>query len=142
MHLYSLRSRLNDVRVIGSITFLIIVLLVSWSGVKAIQTNYDLQKQVVTLQQQNNLSRLKNTNLQLQNEYYNSNQYLELSARQNFGLGNQGETELMVPSNVALSHLVKGPTYAAATTPVNHKSWVESNLTAWLDFFLHRQSTQ
>src|ERR1700749_4495191 len=98
-------QRLNDIRFAGQVVFVIIVLLISWSGVKAIQTNYSLQKQVVTQQQQNDITKLQNANLQLQNEYYNTNQYLELSARHSFGLGQPGETELLVPKNVALAHL-------------------------------------
>src|SRR5574337_1693525 len=86
--------RLRDVRVAGQVLFVIVVLLVSWSGVKAIDTNYQLQQQIATLQEQNDLQQLENNNLKLQNDYYNSKQYLELSARQNFGLGNAGETEL------------------------------------------------
>ena len=141
IQIYNIRQQLRDIRVVGLITFLVIVLLVSWSGVKAIQTNYDLQKQVATLQQQNALSALKNTNLRLQNEYYNSNQYLELSARQNFGLGAPGETELLVPKNVAMSHLVNMPGATNSSANKERKSWVDSNLTSWLDFFFHRQSS-
>src|ERR1700677_3454734 len=97
-------NRLNDVRFVGQMLFLVIVLLISWSGVKVIQTNYSLQKQISVLKQQNNLQKLQNENLALQNQYYNSNQYLELSARQNFGLAAQGEKEIVVPRQVALSY--------------------------------------
>ncbi len=95
-------NRLNDVRFVGQLLFLVIVLLISWSGVKVIQTNYSLQKQISVLKQQNKLQQLQNENLALQNQYYNSNQYLELSARQNFGLAAPGEKEIIVPRQVAL----------------------------------------
>ena len=94
-------KQLRDVRVAGQVLFVVVVLLVSWSGVKAIDTNYQLQQQVATIQEQNDVQQLENNNLKLQNDYYNSNQYLELLARQNFGLGASGETELIVPQNVA-----------------------------------------
>ena len=68
--------RLTDVRFLGQVVFVILVLLMSWSGVKAIQTNYGLQKQITSLKQQNELQQLKNDNLALDNDYYNSNQYL------------------------------------------------------------------
>ena len=58
---------LQDVRVVGQLLFVVIVLLISWSGVKAIQTNYGLQKQISTLAQQTEVQRLKNNNLKLQN---------------------------------------------------------------------------
>ncbi|HUD10723.1 MAG TPA: septum formation initiator family protein [Candidatus Saccharimonadales bacterium] len=133
---------LSDLRTIGLLIFLIIVLLVSWSGVKAIQSNYNLQKQIAVIQQQNSLQQLKNSNLNLQNGYYNTNQYLELMARQEFGLGQSGETELLVPKNVALAHLVPiiSPTQSSFKANV-HQSRYESNFEAWMDFFLHRQSS-
>ena len=130
---------LRDWHNIGLFVFLIIVLLVSWSGVKAIQTNYQLQKQVATLQQQNKVDQLKNSNQQLQNDYYNTNQYLELSARQSFGLGQPGETELLVPKNVALAHLAPIANSTAYSKTTTQRPWYERNFQAWLNFFLHRQ---
>src|SRR5215472_11093774 len=87
--------RLRDVHFAGQVLFVVVVLLISWSGVKAIDANYVLQKQIAQLEQQNTLQQLENSNQKLQNEYYNSNQYLELSARQNFGLAAPGEKEII-----------------------------------------------
>ena len=84
-------NRMSDVRFSGQVLFIIIVLLISWSGVKSIQANYGLQKQINELDQQNKISQMENDNLRLQNEYYESNQYLELSARRNFGLAAPGD---------------------------------------------------
>lgn len=131
-------GRLRDVRVAGQVLFAVVVLLVSWSGVKAIDANFLLQKQITVLQQQNDLQQLENSNLQLQNDYYNSKQYVELSARQNFGLAQPGEKELLVPQNVAMSYVVPMPT-RASTPPSSKLSPYARNLQAWLDFFLHRQ---
>ena len=129
-------SRLQDVRFLGQAAFVIVVLLISWSGVKSIQTNYALQKQITALNQQNNLQQLQNTNLQLSNNYYKSNQYLELSARQNFGLAAAGEKEIIVPRAVALSKTANIPIPSVAPTQVNSKE--RNNFEAWVDFFLHR----
>jgi cell division protein FtsB len=79
-------SKLADIRVLGQIVFVVIVLLISWSGVKVIHTNYQLQQQIARVQQENEIRKLQNENQKLKNDYYNSPQYLELSARQNFGL--------------------------------------------------------
>jgi cell division protein FtsB len=131
--------RLQDIRFAGLVVFVIVVLLISWSGVKAIETNYQLQKQISTLQQQTAVQRLKNTNLQLQNQYYNTNQYLELSARQNYGLAAPGETELIVPKDVALAHTVPEPTAkVAAANPSDKQPFYQKNFQAWVNFFLHR----
>src|SRR5438876_46280 len=103
-------TRLGDVRFAGQVVFVIIVLLVSWSGIKSIQTNYQLQKQISGLRQKTAVQKLENNNLALQNNYFKSGQYLELSARQNFGLAQQGEKEIVVPQNVALAYTVDLPT--------------------------------
>jgi cell division protein FtsB len=133
--------RLNDPRFVGQLIFVIIVLLVSWSGVKSIQTNYNLQKQITALKQQNSLQQLQNSNLALQNQYYNSNQYLELSARQSFGLAAPGEKEVVVPASVAQAYTVNlpGTDTPDAATKAKQPTY-QRNFQSWVDFFLHRQN--
>ena len=131
-----LLARFQDVRFIGQVTFVVIVLLISWSGVKSIQTNYLLQKQITGLSQQNDLQKLANKNLQLSNDYYKSNQYLELSARQNFGLAAVGEKEIVVPKAVALSKT--GDIPVPSKLNVQTASRQRNNFEAWVNFFLHR----
>jgi cell division protein FtsB len=132
-------NRLNDVRFIGQLIFVVIVLLVSWSGVKVIQTNYGLQKQITGLKQQNELQQLQNDNLSFQNQYYNSNQYLELSARQNFSLAAPGEKEIIVPQQVALSYTVNLPQPGALPSVTESKQpSYQRNFESWVNFFLHR----
>jgi cell division protein FtsB len=131
-------QRLNDVRFVGQLLFVVVVLLISWSGIKTIQTNYGLQKQITTLNQQDSVQQLQNDNLALQNQYLNSNQYLELSARQNFGLGAPGETELIVPTSVALAHTVNLPSTVKPIPADAHEPTYQRNLQSWVDFFLHR----
>jgi hypothetical protein len=118
------------------------VLLISWSGVKVIQTNYGLQKQISVLKQQNELQQLQNKNLALQNQYYNSNQYLELSARENFSLAASGEKEIIVPQSVALSYTVNLPTTAITTISSKSKQpTYQRNFESWVNFFLHRPNS-
>jgi cell division protein FtsB len=135
--LVDLAGRFRDIRFTGQVVFAGIVLLISWSGIKTIQTNYELQKQISTLKQQNEVHTLENTNLELQNEYYKTDAYLELSARRNFGLGKPGEKELLVPQSVAYAYApeinVDGKQSAKENTHT-------SNLQAWVNFFLNRPS--
>jgi cell division protein FtsB len=131
---------LRDIRNVGLLVFTVIILLISWSGVKSIQTNYGLQKQITRLSQQNQLSSLQNTNVALQNQYYNTPQYLEIAARENLGLAAPGETELLVSHDVALAHTVKQPGAAAAQSQVPRQPVWQRNFQAWIDFFLHRGS--
>ena len=132
--------RLSDPRFMGQLLFVVVVLLISWSGIKTIQTNYNLQKQVTALKEQNSLQSLQNANLALDNQYFNSNQYLELSARQNFGLAAPGEKEILVPQSVAMAYTVNLPN---PTPPVQAKAKLpayQQNFESWVDFFLHRQN--
>lgn len=131
-------TQLQDIRYAGLVLFGIIVLMISWSGVKTIQTNYELQKQIATLQQQNDVRSLDNKNLKLQNDYYRTDQYLELSARQNFGLAAPGEKEIIVPKDVALAHVAPVPSSPEpAVADKNSSPFFERNFKAWIDFFLH-----
>jgi cell division protein FtsB len=137
--LHNYVEQLSDLRIVGLLIFLCVALLISWSGIKVIDTNYVLQKQNAQLQQQDNIQNLTNENLALQNEYYNTNQYLELQARQQLGLGEPGETELLVPESVALEHTVNlsdGQQLAAKTAA--QQPTYQRNFQAWMDFFLHR----
>lgn len=131
---------LRDIRNVGLLVFTIIVLLISWSGVKSIQTNYGLQKQIARLAQENDVRTLENNNLALQNQYFKTPQYLEISARQNLGLSAPGETELLVSKEVALAHTVKQPGAAAVVSEVPKQAFWQRNFQAWMDFFLHRNA--
>jgi cell division protein FtsB len=133
--LIGLAGRFRDIRFTGQVVFAGIVLLISWSGIKTIQTNYELQKQISTLKQQNAVHSLENTNLGLQNEYYKTDAYLELSARRNFGLGKPGEKELLVPQSVAYAY---APEINPDKTDAAQKSTHTSNFQAWVNFFLNR----
>jgi cell division protein FtsB len=132
---------LRDVRNVGLLVFTVIVLLISWSGVKSIQTNYGLQKQIVRLQQENQVQNLENADQALQNRYYNTSQYLEVTARENLGLGATGETELLVPQSVALAHTVKQPGVMTAPSEVPRQPSWQRNFEAWMNFFLHRDTS-
>lgn len=133
--------QMRDVRFVGMILFLVVVLMISWSGVKVIDTNYGLQRQIAALEQQNAVQQLSNQNLSLQNDYFESNQYLELAARQNFGLAAPGETVLIVPRSVALKHTIEPLTQPAKEDTIaksKQAAW-QRNLQAWMSFFLHRE---
>jgi cell division protein FtsB len=136
-------QQFRDTRAVGLAAFGIVAILVTWSGFKAVQTNYDLQKQISNLQQQNTVSQLENNNLALQNKYYETDQYLELQARSQFGLGDAGETELLVPQNVALSHTVNLPqtTQTATSSQTIQRPAYQRNFQDWVDFFLDRKTS-
>ena len=141
--------KFGDIRFTGQVIFVALVLLITWSGVKTIQTNYTLQKKISILKQQNNLQKLQNQNTALKNDYLKSDQYLELSARQNFGLAAPGEKMVVVPELVALSYTIDPPKLSDTVgtigsnglNPAKQPAY-QKNLRAWVDFFLNRPSSQ
>lgn len=128
-------SKFEDIKFTGQVIFGIIVLLIFWSGARAIESNFKLQKQITNLNEQNNVINLQNNNIALQNEYYKSNQYIELQARQNLGLAFPGETELIVPSSVALKYIVN--VNNTQNNSVSHLN-SQNNIADWINFFWHR----
>lgn len=135
-------QNITDMRVLGQLVFGFLILLVSWSCVKAIQTNADLQKQIAALEQQNEVKKLETQNLELKNRYLTTDQYLELSARRQFGKAAPGEVVLTVPKSVALAHtvdLTKEVEKAKAAKEVN-QPFYEQNLEAWRNFFFRRNN--
>lgn len=137
--------QLLDVRNIGLYVFGIVIVAIAWSGAKTVQNNYQLQKQIATLRQQNAVLSLQNQNAALQNQYYQTNQYLDLSARQNLGLAAPGETVLLVPQATAMKYVDPGlDKYPSALNPAaaDTRPKYVKNLEAWRDFLLGRQLFQ
>ncbi len=133
--------QLRDVRVLGMVVFAFIALMVSWSGIKAIQTNYELQRQIAKLEQQNKLQDLENTNMRLKNQYLETDEFLELAARRQFGKAAPGEKVIIVPKDVGLSYYSSTSQQQSPGTekPTAHKPGYRRNFEAWINFFLHRQ---
>jgi len=135
-------GQLRDVRMLGFMVFGVLTLLASWSGVNVIETNFVLQKQIAQLDQQNQLNQLSNSNLKLRNEYYNTDTYLELTARKQFGMGAAGEKLLLVPKSVALAHAKELPKTETSpkTNDLKDLPQYQKNFQAWMSFLFHRDS--
>jgi cell division protein FtsB len=133
--------QLRDVRVLGVIAFGVIALLVASSSLTAIETNYGLQKQIAGLQQENDIQQLQNNNQSLRNAYYNTNEFLELAARRQFGKAAPGETLVLIPKKVALAHASTVIDTKKVATSTVHNSKYQRNFQAWMDFFSHRLNT-
>ncbi|MEI7683172.1 MAG: septum formation initiator family protein [Candidatus Saccharibacteria bacterium] len=136
-------KQLQDVRVIGLLVFAGLAVLVSWSTISAIQTNYGLQKQISAIQQQNQVLELQNSNQALSNQSLNTNQFLELAARRQFGKAAPGEKLILIPKAVALAHTVDIRSTSTKSVAVSvQSSGMQRNFQAWMDFFQHRQSDE
>ena len=130
---------LSDSRSLGLLAFGVVALLVTWSGVKAVQTNYDLQKQIASIEQTNSVQKLENDNQRLRNEYYKSDEFLELAARRQFGKAMPGETLYLVPKNVAYLYAPENKiANQTEKKPQTHKPAWQKNFEAWINFYMHR----
>lgn len=132
----------RDVRFLGFLVFGVLTLLASWSGVNVIETNYELQKEIAQIDQQNQVKQLANSNLKLRNEFYNTDTYLELQARKAFGKGAPGEKLLLVPRDIALKRAIELPetkAEAVAAKQVDQPKY-RKNFSAWMEFLFHRGS--
>lgn len=128
-----------DPRVFGLVVFGIIILLVSWSGLKVLQTNYELEKQISGLAQRNTIQQLENENLKLRNKYLESDQYLELTARRQFNKAASGEQLYLVPESTALAKTIDLPKEKVQTKPGKQpKPKYQQNLDDWYSFLFHR----
>ncbi len=128
---------LSDARALGLLTFGFVAILVTWSGIKIVQTNYELEKKIAVARQRNAVQQLENENLKLRNKYYESDQYLELSARRQFGKVAPGEKLYVVPENVALAKTIEPETKPDTQEEREAKKpkW-QQNFDDWMDFLL------
>lgn len=133
------KYQLSDPRTWGLIVFALISAAVTWSGAKAIQVNFDLQKQEVATAELNKVQQLKNQTQSLKNEYYKTDEYKELAARRLFGKAAPGEKVYVVPKDVALKYVspeVTEPALAKPKNPLKLPKY-QQNIQDWLDFFFH-----
>lgn len=133
---------LSDVRILGQTFFAILVLLISWSGVKAIQKNYELQKQISRLEQEVEIQELQNENQRLNNQYLDTDQFLELSARRQFGLGAPGEKLLVVPKETALKYTIDIKQENETKSQKSNKPTYQKNYEAWISFFFRKSQNR
>jgi cell division protein FtsB len=125
---------------IGLYLFGVIILMVSWSGLRTIQINYKLQQKIAVLEQENELQQLENDNFELKNKFYETDEYLDLSARRQFGKASPGEELYIVPREIALSKVDPfKPAQVATSVNANDNSndpTYLKNIKAWRDFIL------
>lgn len=132
--------QLRDVRLLGLHIFVIIALLVTWNSIGVIQANYELQQQLSRLEQEKEIRKLENETLRLRNEYFKTDQYLELAARKQFSKAAPGETLVLVPNEAALRRTVPPPEEPKKEQHVVQKPRYQQNFEAWMEFFFRREA--
>jgi len=107
---------------------LVLALSWSWSTINVLAKNYDLERQVEQARLDADIMKLQNENLRLEQAYYKTPEFLELSARKLLNKAKPGE------------HLVILPRVDKKTTTVTAAAVVEkSNFEQWVDFLFGRR---
>jgi cell division protein FtsB len=122
------RYRLTGSSVVNLIGVVAVAYLVVMLG-QTIKRNYDLNKQIIALNQQVSLLHAKKDQMAYDIQYYKTNSFRERQARAQLGLQLPGENVIIVPQkSPAASNQVPGDdTSKPASRP-------RSNFQQWLDF--------
>ena len=120
----------NDMLLLGT---LVLALGLGWNTITAMQRNYRLQQKYNLLQAEVELEELQNENLKYNIAYLNTNDYLEIAARDKFNKALPGETMVYLPSTSTSKRA------AVAKKTVLQKQAKETgwraNVQAWWSFF-------
>ncbi len=108
----------------------IIVVASVWNTLSTLQRNFRLQQKVDLLSQQIEVAKLEAETLELQQQYYKSAEYIELTARAKLGKAMPGEKVIILPSSPK-----SVPGASPSTTTIKPE---KSNFDKWLQFFFGR----
>ena len=106
----------------------------AWGSITTMQRNFALQKEVDARRRELELTDLEVQTLQYQQNYYKSDEYKDLSAREHLVLASPGEKVLLLPPN---SPVVKREAQQQATVSDSQPApgSAPSNFQQWINFF-------
>ena len=110
---------------IAIIAAAVLALSWAWSTINVLSKNYDLEKQVQQGKLDNQVLELQNENLKLQQAYYQTNEFLELQARELLNKSKDGEHLVILPHAAQVKSSVKDGVSTASQ---------KSNFEQWIDF--------
>lgn len=101
----------------------------TWGSISAMTRNWTLSQELIERERQKALLELEVETLELENEYYHSNEYKELSARKYQNKKLPGETMIYLPANseaAKAKHNNINNTDSAVDTPqlANFEQWM------------------
>lgn len=104
-----------------------------WGSLQVMQRNYALQKEVDFKRRQLQLTELQKQSLELQQRYYQTNEYRELAARESLGLVMPGEKVLILPENSEAAKQADEAMASGGNRSVVPQQEI-SNMEQWLNF--------
>lgn len=96
LHLWRTYGTLNNIVITVA---LVVAASLVWGAISTMETNFAAQKSVDDLKRQEQLTQLQVDTLKFQQNYYKSDEYKDLAARQSLGLASPGEKVLVLPPN-------------------------------------------
>ena len=125
---------LYDMRLLALIGVGLVAMSVFWSGAKIVQQNYELTQKVAEIEQENQILELENKNKELRNEYLDTDEFAELTARRVFGKAAPGERVYIVPEEVALSALTTPEEVPEDELEISKPKYQE-NIETWYNIY-------
>ena len=128
--IYTVKHRYITINNVVLVIAGIIAISWVWASVQAVQHNYVLQRQVDDKRRQQQLVELQTQNLQYEQKYYKSQEYLSLEAKRRLGLAGPGEKVIILPPNSAQAKAVdstsqsKRDTQSSLAEPTPFEQWM------------------
>ena len=124
-------NKFLDSRMAVTGLFLVVALSLMVNTVKVIQRNYELQQDVDNLAAEVALIEVQNQNLKYNIEYYQTDAYLEVEAKQRFNLAESGEKVIFLPKD---GDLEPEPLRSSLSAQSSAQPEYERNFDKWIAF--------
>ena len=99
--------------------------------ISVLNQNYSLQRQVDQGELDNDVIKLQNQNLQLQQAYFKTDEFLELKARALLGRAKPGENLVLLPENQPEKSAARAQDFADAAEVASAKKAPQTNAEQW-----------
>lgn len=118
----------------------IIAISWAWASVGVVQRNYTLQREIDDKLRQKQLLELETQNLEYEQKYYGSSEYLTLEIKRRLGLAEPGEKVLVLPPNTAAAS--KDGAAESRTASQGRSGSEPTNLQQWVNFLFGGNNNQ
>lgn len=113
--------------VIVAVVVILVAVLFVWRSASLLGRNYDLEKQIQYSALENEMQEIENETMLLQQAYYKTDEYLELSARGKMNKALPGERLVILPETKPIEKTETG-----TVKYIDERS----NFEKWVEFFL------